>query len=124
MYVNIEYENKEYALSYDRMTARALSEALSTLGDVDVYDRATITISYALMQKHPELSEERRKEIAEYVCEKYPVINVKDEDEGEQRIEEEVEGDPGLLTLLTEMINDTIPKGFIGKATKAFKVIR
>jgi hypothetical protein len=125
MHVNIEYKNKEYTLGYDRKTARDLSEALSKVGDIDIYERAALTISFALIQKHPELSETRRMEIAEYVCEAYPVINLKEDIEDDDAADEEIaEEEPGLLSLLTEMINDTIPKGFIGRATKTFKVIR
>ena len=120
MHVNIEYKNKEYTLSYDRKTAKDMSAFLAETEDADIYERAEAIVGFALIKAHPELTEDERKEIAEYVCENYCVVSEpKDGEESEVNADE-----TGLLAVLTEMIDDTIPKGFTGKASKEFKVVR
>lgn len=120
MYVVIEYRDKEYRLSYDRKTAKDMSEYLSKMGEVDLDERAKAVIAFALIKENPELTEEERFAIAEATCEDYPIIDYYESPEAEER----GEMTPGLVANLNEMAGDTIPKGFTGKAPKRFKVMK
>ena len=120
MYIKIEYRDKEYRLSFDRKTAKDMSEYLSEMESEDLYERAAVIIAFALIKENPELSEEERFAIANATCEDYPITDYYEDEaaENEDRLTS------GLLTTLNEMAVSTIPKGFTGRATKKFVVVK
>lgn len=115
MKVSIEYKNKDYIIEFDRKTASEVGKAIADLpDDADDFTKAEIMLKYSLKKHHASLPAKTTTDIVEFIMNNYVLVDSEDENGETQK---------GLLTVVNDMLEAAIPKGFTKAATLRFKVV-
>lgn len=115
MKVSIEYKDNDYIIEFDRKTASEIGKAIAALPeDTDEFTKTELMLKYSLKKNHADLPATLTDEIVDFIIENYALIDT---------VGENGETEKGLLTVINEMLEAAIPKGFTKGATLKFKVV-
>lgn len=108
MKLQIEIEGKYYFIGFVRDTAYKLSDKLGKDEELNSIEKCELMLKEGLKLYHPELEEEEKAIIIDYILENYGLLD------------EDIDGVhyDGLFTQISKLIEAAIPKGFTGQAHK------
>jgi len=123
MAVEIILDEQTYTLDFNRKQAVETIKKLNSAEDI--FTSAKILIGDSFKKNHSDLTEEYIDVLTNQVCEDYPITDrveeVVDEKTGESTVQVVAKG---LFSVLQDIVQGVIPKGFTQNAPKkAFKVL-